>query len=115
VPSRILIERGHMQPPESGAPGIFAMADPRRIEELVTGAGFEVPSLEEGGMTWHFEDFDRFWAFTTEVAGGIALVIAQLDPREAAEVRADTESALARYAAGSGYDLPGVCINALAR
>jgi ubiquinone/menaquinone biosynthesis C-methylase UbiE len=115
VPSRILIQRDHMEPPERGAPGIFAMADPRRLEELVESAGFDTPKLEEVGMTWHFDDFDRFWRFTTEVAGAIALVIGQLDGREAAAVRAETEAALARFATGSGYDLPGVCINALAR
>src|SRR3954462_14975755 len=47
LPARLLVERGHMPPPESGAPGIFAMADPQRIVELVTGAGFGSPELVE--------------------------------------------------------------------
>jgi ubiquinone/menaquinone biosynthesis C-methylase UbiE len=115
VPSRILVERGHMPPPESGAPGIFAMADPARIEELVTGAGFESPRLEEVGMTWHFEDFDQFWRYTNEIAGAIALVIATLDAREAAAVKDELRHAVEPYAVGSGYDMPGVCINGLTR
>ncbi len=115
VPSRILVERGHMQPPESGAPGIFALADPERVEALVTGAGFERPRLEEVRMTWHFDDFDHFWRYTNEIAGAIALVIEQLDEREAAAVRAELESAVARFAVDSGYDFPGVCINGLSR
>src|SRR5215211_8965963 len=40
VPGMTLIQRGHMPPPEPGAPGIFSMADPGRIRELVTAAGF---------------------------------------------------------------------------
>jgi ubiquinone/menaquinone biosynthesis C-methylase UbiE len=115
VPSRILVERGHMQAPESGAPGIFALADPARIEELVTGAGFERPRLEEVGMTWHFDDFDQFWRYTNEIAGALALVIAQLDEREAAAVRGELERGLQRFATGAGYEMPGVCINGLTR
>jgi ubiquinone/menaquinone biosynthesis C-methylase UbiE len=116
VPSRILVQRGHMAAPESGAPGIFAMAEPARIEELVTGAGFERPRLEEVHLTWRFEDFEHFWRYSTEIAGAIALVIAKLDDREAAAVRSELESACERYATGSGgYDFPGVCINGLTR
>jgi ubiquinone/menaquinone biosynthesis C-methylase UbiE len=115
APSRILVQRGHMEPPESDAPGIFAMADPGRIEELLTGAGFELGQLEEVRMTWRYHNFDEFWRFTNEIAGAIALVIAQLDEHEATAVRAETESAVARFRTDSGYDMPGVCINGLAR
>jgi SAM-dependent methyltransferase len=114
APSRILVQRGHMEAPESDAPGIFAMADPGRIEELLTGAGFELRQLEEVQMTWRYDNFDGFWRFTTEVAGAIALVIAALDEHEAAAVRAETESAVDRFRTDSGYDMPGVCINGLA-
>jgi ubiquinone/menaquinone biosynthesis C-methylase UbiE len=115
VPARLLMERGHMEAPESGAPGIFAMADPARIEELVTGAGFESPRLEEVPMTWRFDDFDQFWSYTNEIAGAIALVIAQLDEREREAVRGELESALDRFKTGPGYEMPGVCINGLTR
>jgi ubiquinone/menaquinone biosynthesis C-methylase UbiE len=54
VPGRILVQRGHMPAPESDAPGIFAMANPQRIVELVTGAGFDNPDLVEVPMAWHF-------------------------------------------------------------
>jgi ubiquinone/menaquinone biosynthesis C-methylase UbiE len=114
APSRILVQRGHMEPPESDAPGIFAMADPGRIEELLTGAGFELPQLEEVRMTWRYDNFDEFWRFTNEIVGAVALVIAQLEEHEAAAVRAETESAVDRFRTDSGYDMPGVCINGLA-
>jgi ubiquinone/menaquinone biosynthesis C-methylase UbiE len=116
ITSRLLVERGHMEPPESGAPGIFAMADPGRIESLVTGAGLEQPELTEVPMTWSFENFDRVWAYITDLAGAIALVIAQLDERERTQLRAETEKRFAKYATDGGrYEVPGVCINALTR
>src|SRR5690242_1258614 len=111
VPGRVLIQRGHMEPPESGAPGIFAMADPARIEELVKGAGFESLELREVRMSWRFDDFDSFWAYTNEIAGALAVVIAELPEREAEEVKSDIRTALEP----SGYDLPAVCLNGLAR
>jgi ubiquinone/menaquinone biosynthesis C-methylase UbiE len=115
VPSRVLVERGHMEPPESDAPGIFAMGDPPRIEALVTGAGFERPQLEEVRLTWSYVDFAHFWSFLTEAAGGTALTILQLGDREKAEVRADIEARVERYKVGDGYEMPGACINGLAR
>ena len=42
-----IVKQGHMAPPEPGGPGMFAMGEPGRIGELVTGAGFEEPALEE--------------------------------------------------------------------
>src|SRR5262249_58988378 len=45
LPSRALYERGHMPPPEAGAPGILALADRERVSRLFTGAGFSAPHL----------------------------------------------------------------------
>jgi ubiquinone/menaquinone biosynthesis C-methylase UbiE len=113
--ARILIERGHMEPAESGAPGIFAMADPGRIETLMTEAGFERPHLHEIPTMWTFESFDQFWQYTLEIVGAIALVIAQLDDREREAVRSETQSRFEDFAAHGRYEMPGVCINGLTR
>jgi ubiquinone/menaquinone biosynthesis C-methylase UbiE len=115
IPGRVLVERGHMPPPESGAPGVFAMADPKRIQELMTNAGFGSPELSEIRMTWHFDDFEHFWHFSTEVAGGIAIMLHGLDDREREAVRGEIERACEPFAAGAGYDMPGVCLNGLTR
>ena len=37
IPGMVLVQRGHMPPPEPGAPGIFAMGDRGRVEQLVAG------------------------------------------------------------------------------
>ena len=113
--SRILMQRGHMEPPESDAPGIFALSDPARIQQLFGDAGFGPPQLEEVRVTWRFDDFEHFWRYTNEIAGAVAMVIRQLDEREQAEVRRDLETALDGFKVGDGYEMPGVCINGLAR
>jgi SAM-dependent methyltransferase len=40
VISRALIELGHIEPPDPDAPGMFALADPARLGDLVEEAGF---------------------------------------------------------------------------
>jgi len=61
------------------------------------------------------EHFEHFWRYTNEIAGAVAMVIRQLDEREQAEVRRDLETALEGFKVGDGYEMPGVCINGLAR
>ena len=61
VPGMTLVQRGHMPPPEPGAPGMFAMGDPVRIRELVTRAGFAEPELEEIAFEFRYADFDDLW------------------------------------------------------
>ena len=43
LPGMTLVQRGHMPPPEPGAPGIFALGETDRVRELVNGAGFGEP------------------------------------------------------------------------
>jgi ubiquinone/menaquinone biosynthesis C-methylase UbiE len=61
VPAMTLVQRGHMPPPEPGAPGMFAFGEPARISELVTGAGFGEPEREEITFEFRYADFDDVW------------------------------------------------------
>ncbi len=45
IPTRALIELGHAEPPDPTAPGIFALASPERLRELIEDAGFTDPQL----------------------------------------------------------------------
>ena len=72
IPGMTMVERGHLPPPEPGAPGIFAMGDPNRIRELVTGAGFGEPEIEEVEIEWGYDDPDVHWEMTLALAAPIA-------------------------------------------
>jgi ubiquinone/menaquinone biosynthesis C-methylase UbiE len=61
VPAMTLVQLGHMPPPEPGAPGMFALGEPARISELVTGAGFSQPEREEIAFEFRYADFDDLW------------------------------------------------------
>ena len=61
VPAMTLVQLGHMPPPETDAPGMFALGEPARISELVTGAGFGEPEREEIAFEFRYADFDDLW------------------------------------------------------
>jgi hypothetical protein len=107
----VLVEHAHMAPPAEGAPGIFALADPAQIETLVREAGFERPRIVEVEMTWRFQSFDDYWAYTLEAAGALAMVIEQLAPHNREAVRAAVRDRLDPLA-DDGVELDGVCLNA---
>ena len=115
VPGQVLVELGHAPPPEPGAPGIFAMADEARIRELLAGAGFDSPRVEEVEVVWSFADDEELWRFVTEVAGGLALVIRGLPEKEQLRVRSEVERASEPLHSNGAYDMPGLTLNVLAQ
>jgi SAM-dependent methyltransferase len=92
IPGMTLVEHGHLPPPEPGAPGIFALADPERIRELVTGAGFGEPEVEQVEIDWPYGDADEHWALTLKLAGPIAEAIDGLDESERESIRGEVRS-----------------------
>jgi SAM-dependent methyltransferase len=113
IPGRVLVERGHIPPPMSGAPGIFAMADPGRVRTLVMDAGFADPEIEVVKMAWTFDDFDGYWEFLVRLAGGVAMTINALPLEEQQAIRSDVRARLAAAKTGDGFRLDGVTLNAL--
>ena len=82
IPGFTMVELGHLPPPEPNAPGIFAMGDPNRIRELVTGAGFGEPEIEQVGVHWGYVDTDEHWEKTLKLAAPIAEAYNGASPEE---------------------------------
>jgi SAM-dependent methyltransferase len=115
IVGRILVAEGHLTPPAPGSPGIFALSDPARVRELVTGAGFSPPEVAEVSIVWRFPTRDAYWWFLTEMAGAISPVLRGLAPQAQTHVRARFDDLAAPYRSGEGYALPGLCLNVAAR
>ena len=109
--SRVLVELGHIPPPDPEAPGAFVMADPRRIRELVVGAGFAEPEIEEVSFRRPFADQDDYWRFLTETSSALSPALRALPGEARAVVRQRVREAAQPYHFGEGYDFPAVCMN----
>ena len=110
LPARILQERGHMPPPEAGAPGILALADRDRVRRLFAGAGFSDPQIEEVGFTWDFRDVDDYWEFLTGAAGAIAVVLGRIGDDERRHVREQIADRVASFVSAGRIELPAVSL-----
>jgi SAM-dependent methyltransferase len=109
--SKVLVELGHIPPPDPEAPGAFAMADPARIRELVLGAGFAEPEIEEVSFRRPFADQDNYLRFLTETSSALSPVLRALPAEVLGTVREQMHEAARPYHSGEGYDFPAVCLN----
>lgn len=116
VPGMTLVQRGHMPPPEPGAPGIFGMGEPDRIRELVTGAGFGEPELESIEFDFHYADSDDVWDAIVRLAGALARAVDGLSDDERRATRAAVLENVAPYRNEDGsYTAPAATWGVLAR
>jgi hypothetical protein len=109
----VLVSQGYIPPPDPEAPSAFAMADPGRIRDLVVGAGFAEPEIEEVTFHWPFVDQDAYWRYVTETSASSSPVLRALSPEVQNTVREQVHEAARPYRSGEGYDFPAVCLNAV--
>jgi ubiquinone/menaquinone biosynthesis C-methylase UbiE len=116
APAMALVQRGQMQPPQPGTPGIFALADPDRVSELVTAAGFEEPEQEEIPFDFRYSDFDEVWDTLVRLAGPLADAIGSAPDEEMQETRTAIMESMEPYRKDDGsYLAPAVSCGVLAR
>lgn len=108
---KVLESQGHIPPPEPGAPGAFAMADPGRIRKLVVGAGFAEPEVEEVSFRWSFVEREAYWRYLFQTSASAAPVLRSLPTAAQEAVREQVHEAALPYHSGEGYDFPAVCLN----
>jgi hypothetical protein len=108
---RVLESQGHIPPPEPGAPGAFAMADPGHIQELVVGADFAEPEVEDVSFRLSFADQEAYWRYLTQTSASASPVLRSLPTAAQDAVREQVHEAARPFHSGEGYDFPAVCLN----
>lgn len=85
VPAAVLVQRGHLAPPQPGAPGVFSLGDPERVRALATGAGFSTLIIEHVDFAFHYADDEDAWNAIVDLNGPLAVIIHRLptDERDA--------------------------------
>ena len=110
-----LIERGLQEPPQSGEPGQFALAEPEQIEALVQGAGFAEVEVEEVAVEYRFADWAEYRRVITSLAAALRALLGTLDDTVRAEVDEAAEARLEGFRTDAGYVIPGVALVTSAR
>jgi ubiquinone/menaquinone biosynthesis C-methylase UbiE len=110
----ILIERGHMPPPEPGAPGVFSMASEERTRALLDGAGFRSVRTAEVPVHFGFRSLEDYEQWITDVGGPFAVLVRGLPEEEREVLRARLSEAFVPFATEGGYELPGAALCAVA-
>lgn len=107
LPVMTLVQRGHIPPPDPTGPGMFAMGRPERIRELVTGAGFADPEIEEIAFVYRYTDDDDLWDALVSLAGSLARVIKAVPDDERAATRTAILESVASFRGEDGsYTVP---------
>lgn len=92
VPTRALVELGHVEPPDPAAPGMFALADEERLGELIDDAGFIEVLIEAVGLTRDAPGVDAYLAETADLSHAFADVRDRLSAEQWSEVSARVAS-----------------------
>ena len=114
IAGRILAECGLAPPPEPGAPGMFVLADEARLRGLLEGAGFSVDRVEDVPVLFEFDDVDDYIVRSKDTGGMFARIWRDASDEDRAAIKARLAEDFAPFAAGDGYELPGVAVAAAA-
>jgi ubiquinone/menaquinone biosynthesis C-methylase UbiE len=110
----LLIERGHLPPPEPGAPGPFALGSEERLRALLEEAGFTAVRIEEVPVRFAYRDIDDYMTYAADTGGPAALVLRALPEAERETLKTRLGAAFAPFGADGGYELPGIALCAAA-
>jgi len=113
IPSRLLVERGHIAPPAPGTPGIMALADRSRLESLVRDAGFTQVSIDAVSFNWRVPSFDYYWKFLVDLTI-LGPVIKSIPGPAQNMFRNDLTPLVEPFRDGESVDFPAKCWMVLA-
>jgi SAM-dependent methyltransferase len=108
IPGRAMVELGHAEPPEPGAPGMFSLAGDGQLAELLEGAGFQDVVVSPVSVTRHYDALDGYLEETLDMSPLFSATYRELSADEqAAAVAAITTAAQPFVADDGSVTLPG--------
>ena len=112
---RALVELGHVEPPEPGTPGMFALAAPGTLQEMLEAAGFFDVEVEPVAINRHYAGLVDWLGETLDLSRQFASVWGQLADADRQALRDRVAAAAGAYMDASGaLTLPGVSLAAAA-
>jgi SAM-dependent methyltransferase len=116
TPGRALIKLGHSQPPDPEAPGMFALAAPGKLQELLEAAGFGEVKIDAIELPRDHDSIDDYLADTKNLSGVFAQALAELSGEQREEVERTVATLAEPFTHDDGsVHFPGRSLVALAR
>ncbi len=108
IPGRALAELGHADPPDPNAPGMFALAAPGALAELLEGGGFIDVLVESVDLPRESATLDQYIEVQLDLSGIFAGIFRELDEPEQLKVRRRISELASEFTAADGtIRLPG--------
>lgn len=115
IPQGVLVRMGLLEPPVPGGPGMFSMAAPGRLAEMLAQAGFVEITVESVAVTRVYADSVAWLGETVDCSQMFGRAWRTLDDERRREVRAELDSAANEFAGADGtIRIPGASLAAVA-
>jgi ubiquinone/menaquinone biosynthesis C-methylase UbiE len=115
IPSRVMVARGHAEPPDPDAPGPFALAQHGKLEELLAAAGFTDLVLAPVQLTRKYARAEDYVAETADISPTLSGALGEMAPEEREAITSAVIAAVQPFTADDGsVTLPGTSLVAVA-
>jgi hypothetical protein len=91
------------------------LSEPGALATVLPDAGFDGVDVRDADATMHVASLDEWWEIVPSLAGPVAALLASLPDDVRSAIREQGESALTRFAAQTGYAIPGKCLVGVGR
>jgi SAM-dependent methyltransferase len=109
APRAELAAMGAVDPPDPGAPDMFAFRDPQHIVDLLEETGFGDIVVEQVEIVYRYASLDDWWDTSLEISAILARAVGALTPAQRDDLRDAVDARLAQYVAEDGsVALPGL-------
>ena len=115
IPQGVSVRLGVLEPPKQGEPGMFSMAAPGRLQEMLEEAGFVEITVEPVAVTKVYDQAIAWLGETLDCSQMFGRAWRMLDDERRREVRAELDTAADEFAGPDGQIMiPGVSLAAVA-
>jgi ubiquinone/menaquinone biosynthesis C-methylase UbiE len=116
IPTDALIQGGYIEPIDRAvSAGIFSLADPQRLQEMLEEAGFVDVLVESIDLTRAYDRFDKFWDESLELSPSLSVALERLTGEQREDVRRRAAALAKPFTESDGAThLPGVSLVASA-
>jgi ubiquinone/menaquinone biosynthesis C-methylase UbiE len=116
IPTDALVQGGYMEPLDrTVSPGIFSLANPERLQEMLEEAGFVDVLVESIDVMRDYDGFEEFWEESRDLSPALGAALERLTDQQQDDARRRARALAEQYTDGAGaIHLPGVSLVASA-